>query len=189
MATGLSKVGRVAFRSVPARRRSNVLQICSPVFEQLPTFSMCSVVMRVATAPGSDLSHRNPQTLRRGRPCEPHPTQACDVDVPYPNASPNAGARACLSVPRPEEFRIRDAFPCLPLPLAPEVWKCGIRGNSDRGFESLSLRQKPLYNKGFATLGIPNIEAIDEIHGQIFDPRGDPIWVPGKPAWTPLDGT
>jgi hypothetical protein len=46
-----------------------------------------------------------------------------------------------------------------------------------------------LYNKGFATLGIPKFEAIDEIRGQIFDPHGDPIWVPGKLAWTPLDGT
>jgi hypothetical protein len=45
-----------------------------------------------------------------------------------------------------------------------------------------------LYSKGFATVGIASFEAIDEIQGQIFDPHGDPIWVPSERAWTPLDG-
>jgi hypothetical protein len=45
-----------------------------------------------------------------------------------------------------------------------------------------------LYDKGLATGEIPSFEAIDQIQGRIFDPHGDPIWVSGERAWTPLDG-
>ena len=37
-------------------------------------------------------------------------------------------------------------------------------------------------------VGMLSFEAIDEIRGQIFDPHGDPLWVPGGGAWTPWTG-
>jgi hypothetical protein len=66
-------------------------------------------------------------------------------------------------------------------------WKCGIRGNSDRGFESVSLRRKPLYGKAFMTRELRPRDAIGQITGPTLTPTVTPIpssvYMGGRP-WT-----